>query len=277
MSYDREFMLGVWDELYSRLGELDELQIVTAPGYLWHARYVAWAQAWAFRHGIDRIGGVRGRRVLDLGCGAGRWSRQLSDRGASVTGLDYSEEAIARARERVPGVEFMVTDIAREDLGSARYDVVLAATVLALLTPSEQRRAVDRIRDALVPGGWLVAMEDLTDRRRMPGVHTLASWRKLFEISGFHPKVVRGFQYDFPIRAPTLPLAFLKAVGRTPGPRVIPASELPPSGRVPPPRERAFDVLLHPRVVLSYALEPLCRITMPDRWATHGLFVLRRA
>ena len=271
-------MHQIWDDLYSRLGDLDELQIVTAPPYLWHARYIAWTQRWAFDRAMQRIGGVAGKRVLDIGCGAGRWSRRLRDLGATVTAVDYSKEAIARARERIPRVDFVVADLVNDDLGSGRYDVVLSATVLALLAPEEQDVAVASVDRAVVRDGWLVAMEDMTDNRRMPGVRTLMSWRRLFESHGFRARMIRGFRYDLPIRAPLLPMSLLRATGRTPGP--LPASVADPGpsrqpSRPPRARERRFEVLFHPRVLLSYALEPACRATLPDRLATHGLFVLR--
>src|ERR1700730_12028734 len=41
-----------------------------------------------------------GTRVLDVGCGVGRWSRLLAARGAQVTGVDLSPTMIAQARQR---------------------------------------------------------------------------------------------------------------------------------------------------------------------------------
>ena len=44
-----------------------------------------------------------GTRVLDVGCGVGRWSRLLAARGADVTGMDLSPTMIAEARRRADG------------------------------------------------------------------------------------------------------------------------------------------------------------------------------
>ena len=41
-----------------------------------------------------------GTRVLDVGCGVGRWSRLLAARGAEVLGVDLSPTMIAQARRR---------------------------------------------------------------------------------------------------------------------------------------------------------------------------------
>ena len=78
------------------------------------------------------IGDLRGRRVLDMGCGEGYNTRILARRGASMTGIDLSERMIALAHDeerRQPlGIEYVrasYTDLAmqtataevREELG----------------------------------------------------------------------------------------------------------------------------------------------------------------
>ena len=45
------------------------------------------------------LGNIIGRRVLDLGCGSGKFTRILRDLGAIVTAVDISENAIERARQ----------------------------------------------------------------------------------------------------------------------------------------------------------------------------------
>jgi malonyl-CoA O-methyltransferase len=50
-----------------------------------------------------RFGGVAGRRVLDVGCGTGRHTRSLVERGALVTAIDCSPEMMGRARLKLCG------------------------------------------------------------------------------------------------------------------------------------------------------------------------------
>lgn len=50
-------------------------------------------------------------RVLDLGCGDGRWSRYLQKRyGCEVTGVDFSAARIDRARQLSPGIDFYLAN-----------------------------------------------------------------------------------------------------------------------------------------------------------------------
>jgi SAM-dependent methyltransferase len=89
-------------------------------GPLFGARAVAWAETWegpagwgtpVYEHVLERAEISSGSRVLDCGCGAGRFARMAADRGASVAGMDASAELIEIAAERVPEGDFRAGDI----------------------------------------------------------------------------------------------------------------------------------------------------------------------
>jgi 2-polyprenyl-3-methyl-5-hydroxy-6-metoxy-1,4-benzoquinol methylase len=52
------------------------------------------------RSGVRFPGDLRGRRVLDAGCGQGYFSRILADRGAEVVGGEPGQSLIAHAAEK---------------------------------------------------------------------------------------------------------------------------------------------------------------------------------
>jgi 2-polyprenyl-3-methyl-5-hydroxy-6-metoxy-1,4-benzoquinol methylase len=106
-----------------------------------------------------------GARVLDVGCGVGRWSSLLAARGAQVTGVDLSPTMIDQANRRANagGVatrcRFLVQDLAQLDAGEV-FDLVLGVTVLQhILDPEALRMAVQRMSDHLAPGGRMVLLE----------------------------------------------------------------------------------------------------------------------
>jgi 2-polyprenyl-3-methyl-5-hydroxy-6-metoxy-1,4-benzoquinol methylase len=106
-----------------------------------------------------------GTRVLDVGCGVGRWSSLLAARGAHVTGMDLSPTMIAEANRRAaaqgvaPRCRFLVQDLAQLDAGE-KFDLVLGVTVLQhILDPQALREAVQRMREHLAPGGRMVLLE----------------------------------------------------------------------------------------------------------------------
>lgn len=106
-----------------------------------------------------------GTRVLDVGCGVGRWSRLLAARGAEVTGVDLSPTMIAEAQRRAAaeGVaercSFRVQDLSDLDV-AGQFDVVLGVTVLQHIVDSERlRAAVSGMVARLAPGGRMVLLE----------------------------------------------------------------------------------------------------------------------
>ena len=111
-----------------------------------------------------------GVRVLDVGCGVGRWSRLLAARGASVTGIDHSPTMIAEARRRASlqplrgQCRFLVQDLAALEAGD-EFDLVLSVTVLQhIVDPARQRAALQRMVEHLAADGMLILLEAAPQR-----------------------------------------------------------------------------------------------------------------
>ncbi|SRR5581483_6767400 len=107
----------------------------------------------------------RGIRVLDVGCGVGRWSRLLAARGAVVTGVDLSPTMIEQAQQRAvaDGVSahcrFRVQDVSSLDVGE-QFDLILGVTVLQHILDSDAlRAAVEAVTSHLAAGGRLILLE----------------------------------------------------------------------------------------------------------------------
>ncbi len=108
-------------------------------------------------------------RVLDVGCGVGRWSRLLAARGAVVTGVDLSPTMISEAQRRAAfeGVadhcRFQVQDLSSLEV-DGQFDMVLGVTVLQhILDPALLRAAVIAMTRHLAPGGRMVLLEAAPD------------------------------------------------------------------------------------------------------------------
>jgi len=95
-------------------------------------------------------------RVLDLGCGNGSLSNELARSGMQVTGVDFSDSGIARARANYPKVRFEQQDLCLPLDASyhQQFDAVISTEVIEhLLLP---RKLMQNARAALKPGGLFI-------------------------------------------------------------------------------------------------------------------------
>lgn len=101
-----------------------------------------------------------GTHLLDVGCGSGELSLDLSASVGRVTGIDVEVEEIEAARQAatragITNAHFEVADVYRLDVASDHFDVVLAHSVLeALDRPTD---AITEMMRVLKPGGILAA------------------------------------------------------------------------------------------------------------------------
>lgn len=129
-----------------------------AEDYLDHARDGAYNAHYDRPAVLETLGGVKGLRILDAGCGPGLYARELVAGGAeSVVGIDVSPEMVRLATQEVRGsVEFRVHDLARplDWLGDGSFDAALMALVIHHI--DDRVAALREIARVLRPGGCLV-------------------------------------------------------------------------------------------------------------------------
>lgn len=96
------------------------------------------------------------RQVVDIGCGSGHLLRALSDRtpGARFVGVDFSENAIRRARNVLHEARWLVGDAYAPPLKEASFDLVLCTEVLEHL--ERPREALDALVRLCAPDGRVV-------------------------------------------------------------------------------------------------------------------------
>jgi SAM-dependent methyltransferase len=97
--------------------------------------------------------------VLDAGCGTGEVALFFAGRGHRVTGIDFVEEAIRRARakaaDRALSVEFLVKDAMTLHNWGRRFATVLDSGLFHVFSADDRRRYVEGLTAVLVPGGRL--------------------------------------------------------------------------------------------------------------------------
>ena len=123
----------------------------------WSARTYSAFEQERTRPVLDLVAALPARGVqvaIDLGCGPGNSTEVLDDRfpQARVTGLDSSDDMLAAARERLPGIRFELADIEAWNPVES-FDVILANASLQWLP--DHATLYPRLLSRLAPGGSL--------------------------------------------------------------------------------------------------------------------------
>lgn len=116
--------------------------------------------AWQHRLVTQELSGELGRRVIEIGCGIGNFTRLLLDTSEAVAAIDVEPGCIERLRARYPGQSNLhsfacdVMDPAFSDLQSFRADSCICLNVLEHI--EDDREALHRMAAVLQPGGVII-------------------------------------------------------------------------------------------------------------------------
>ena len=118
-------------------------------------------------------------RVLDAGCGAGRMSAYLADRGCHVQGVDLSPRMVEMARRDHPGLSFEVGSLTELPCADGEFAGVMLWYSVIHTPPSGQAAIFAEVARVLRPGGHVLVATQAGE-----GVRDVApSYRRLgFEV-----------------------------------------------------------------------------------------------
>ena len=120
--------------------------------------WIAWARTpghdayWQYSPGF--LGGVvpqEGRAAVEIGCGEGRVTRDLTRLGYSIVGLDASPTLVRAAQDADPQGRYLLGDAARLPFPDARFDLVVAYN--SLMDVEDLEGTVREAGRVLRPGG----------------------------------------------------------------------------------------------------------------------------
>ncbi len=160
---------------------------------------------------LERLAPLRGARVLEVGVGTGRITRQLVAKGANVTGFDRAEPMLAIARTKLAeaggsGWTLACADARDLPIEPSSFDVAIAGWVFGhfrLWMPDHWQATIDvalsEMERGLVPGGALIVVETLGTGREEPHApnEALAEYYAWLEDRAFSRSFLRT-DYAFP-------------------------------------------------------------------------------
>lgn len=189
---------------------------------------------------------VRGKAVIELGCGPGFYGARLSREGARWAGLDLSEPMLAICRKNVPGARLARGNVLALPFRPASCDAMLCVGVLSYLSRAQIDSLFSQVLPTLRPGGVFLAQTLLFDPLtwvrcrlprlvprpvRIPGPFTPRSprtIRRLLEKNGFSVRRVVTYRKYLVYPAGTVYLA-----ERTPELHIPDPAGEPPENRWP--------------------------------------------
>ncbi|MEO3812726.1 class I SAM-dependent methyltransferase [Sphaerisporangium sp. B11E5] len=162
--FDREFVDArlsdirrLLDDEHLTMAAVEVAEVGTAEGYrIWSATYDGPNAAFDLDEPVvgEILDTLPAGVALDAACGTGRVAASLAARGYRVLGIDSSADMLARARERVPGGEYLVGDLNDLPIPGGAVDVVVCS--LALTHVPSLRPVMAEFARVLRPGGHLV-------------------------------------------------------------------------------------------------------------------------
>jgi len=151
--FERSTTRALWTDPYVSKGMLAAHLDGTVDAASRRPAFIDASVAWI----ATRFGLTPDHAVLDLGCGPGLYAVRLAERGARVTGVDFSERSIAFARraahQRGLSIDYVLSDYLDFDT-DARFDLVLMIMRdFGVLGPDQRRALLARIAALLTPSG----------------------------------------------------------------------------------------------------------------------------
>jgi SAM-dependent methyltransferase len=114
-----------------------------------HGDYAAWIHELAVRLPEQSP-------VLDIGCGCGLPATRILARRFVVTGVDFSEVQIARAKQLVPAARFLCEDVSAITVSPGLYSAVVSFYAIIHMPLAEQAELFKKIAEWLKPGGYFL-------------------------------------------------------------------------------------------------------------------------
>ena len=170
-----------------------------------------------------------GKKVLEIGCGTGEFTKRITQTGADITAIDISPDLLEIARKTIPNVtvRFHVQNVEKLDFKDGSFDVVIGSSILHHLNLNLAIKEVYRV---LKRGGGIVFTEpnmfnpQIWLERNIPIIRKLTNnspdetafirWvlKKELMNLGFKNVSIRPFDFLHPF-TPSMLIPFISNIG----------------------------------------------------------------
>jgi SAM-dependent methyltransferase len=225
---------------------------------------------------LGLCGSIKMKRTLDVGCGGGRWSERLADKGAEVIGIDIGRQIIKNNTDISRGrCKFMV--MSADDLGFADevFDLAISVTVLQHMPYPTQMKAIEEISRIVKRNGKVLIVERV-GRNALPYTfpNSEKEWTDKFESNGL---TLLAKKRNF--FSPLIDLGHaLKCILRPKRELGLKLYEALPNEERLSLWDKIYDIVTRPLIWISYPLGYICFYLFPQRLAVakHSSFLFEK-
>jgi trans-aconitate methyltransferase len=150
------------------------------PEVNWNADLYSTKHNFVFKYGEDLISWLQpkaGERILDVGCGTGELTYELSKTEATMVGIDASKQMINKAKQQFPDIQFFVKDATNFSFEEP-FDAAFSNATLHWI--NDQLKALQCINNSLKDGGRFVF--EMGGKHNIESIHNAV--RKAMEEAG---------------------------------------------------------------------------------------------
>ena len=247
----------------------------------WFNQLIDNLQFSALRRALARAAVPSGARLLDVGCGTGRWVRRYEERGFSVVGVDATIGMLQIARTHRTSAPLTVGLAQNLPFSDTAFDCVSDITVVQHIPYELQLNALQEMVRVLKPGGRLILMELICKKSTHIGKDSHVFPREprdwIGEVQNCGASLVEWFGQEF-LFADRLFVRLAQSLYKKKDnlvKQVQPAYH-DSSSRDFSAAHRIYWQLRYITAHLSAWAEPVVARVCPASSATHGVFVFRK-
>ena len=154
---------------------------------------------------ISLINNKKNLRILDIGCGIGRWAENLINNMDSYVGIDYSKGFIEYAKEKyksndsIEFYEMSLLDITN-DLLSKKFDLIICTGVLMYVNDADLLNILTNVKQML--GGYFYIQESISimDKRltldNFKSEALNANYSAIYRMSSEYEKIFNDLNFN---------------------------------------------------------------------------------
>lgn len=170
-----------------------------------------------------------GKKVLEIGCGTGEFTKRIAQTGADITAIDISPDLLEIARKTIPNatVGFHIQNVEKLDFEDGSFDVVIGSSILHHLNLNPALKEIYRVLK--IRGGVVFTEPNMLNpqiwlERNIPIIRKLTNnssdetafvrWRLKKELKnlGFNNVSIRPFDFLHPF-TPSMLIPFISNIG----------------------------------------------------------------